>query len=130
MIENADATPPHLDVFLAFGKLMRYACFLAVLLQGVAQSFVCMMLYLRKRGLVNQGVWFTSSPGEPRVWFTCRVGEPSVCLTSGLGEPKFGSSAQVGVPLGSFHVLSSMIFFLCLGSSGDLLGLLKFICND
>ena len=59
---------------------------------------------------LNQGVWFTSRPGEPRVWFTCRVGEPSVCLTSGLGEPKFGSPAQVGVPLGRSHVLSSMIF--------------------
>ena len=37
IIENADATPPHLDVFLAFGKLRWDAWFFSVLCVWFAQ---------------------------------------------------------------------------------------------
>jgi len=38
-IENADATPPHLNVFPAFGELRWCAWFFAILCVWVAQSY-------------------------------------------------------------------------------------------
>ena len=117
VIENADATLPHLYVlwrlgssdgvqgslqFFAFGfsrnlspvhfpRTNLNTVWVALISAGVLR-----LLKVQSSELVNQEVWFTSRLGQSRVWFTSRFGEPRVCLSTALVNQGLGPLCQSG----------------------------------